>query len=253
MSLIEISEVEDYVEYLSDNADRIYIDTCVGQRFTEEEDNDEYHKQIRRLGLGMEFNVNELIVFRTPSSSIVLFFVPMYNKLYIVKSQKIILNVLLPLDGYIGFLFHDYLDILNISKMSSSVFEMKDKSYMQIWKNFEDVFYNRGPEQYIHPRHSIDMDIPDFSHSPSENNKSIKYGSKVYKVEKIWSHFCLQKSPCLTTSVMTDNTRSFIHLITINDIVYEQTILEIIEMMSANFFHPITSRILVYDGDIEKN
>jgi hypothetical protein len=40
MSLIEISEVEDYVEYLSDNADRIYIDTCVGQRFTEEEEND---------------------------------------------------------------------------------------------------------------------------------------------------------------------------------------------------------------------
>lgn len=247
MSKIRVSQIENHMEYLVDHADKIYIETCIGQRFSEEDDNDEYRKQISKLGLETEFNINEVIVFRTALPTVILFFIPMYDKLYIVESKSIILNVFLFLDGYIGFLFYEYLDILKLDEMSSSLFEMTEKSYMYIWESFEAVVNNKGPQRFLHFVHDTPVDIPEFTLGDSVNDKKVKYGHKIYTVEKIWSHFCLQKETCLSTSVLLDNTRSFLHLITIDDIIHEFSITELIEMMNSTFFHPVTSRILAKD------
>lgn len=250
-SNIQIIDIDDPIEYLTQNEECLYIYRTIGMERVREMEKDFIRKQIDTLALNYEFNINETIFFRTFDPSIILVYILMEQKLYLIESTKPIMNMFVLIDGYFILLFEHTIEVINIREMTTNVFVVPLKKHIELLWEYQKlaIEQNGKPVSISQNKNLFELskDICGFNY----NQLVIK--NKLYDIERIWSIFTLQTKICSTYSVIENNKRFFkysISLDTQDDL--QASLIELIEFMNINFYQQIRDRVLI-SKDIIQN
>lgn len=246
-----VYKIEDPEDFFEKNQDTIYIFKTIGLR--EFENEDDIGKQIQNLDMNHKFNVNELIIFRTFYSHIILAYVPMNGELFCFLFTEPVLNSFIMIDNIILFYLKNGVQAVDIKNYKTKLYNLNNFSLEKIFyisENFmKEKIENKTP-----------FELNDFTLCLKKQNIN-NYLNKQYNCnlfvdrkikincEKILSTFVIENDLCYCISVINE-TRQFKYVINLSG--EEQKIFslkEFIDFLIDTFYSPLKYKTLIYSGD----
>lgn len=234
--------------FFEENQDNIYIYKTIGIREFDEED--DLGQQLNNLQLTYKFNVNEIIIFRSYYSYVVLVYVPMNNDLFCFRFEQPILNIFILLDNIILFYFKDYVQIVNVKDLMTKLYRIGTLTLPNIFTLSKTFIKDKNKIKIELDNYSIELSKPLINYVKNKLPLNCFINQKIKTdCERIWSTFVLQKELCYCISVITD-TRHFKYIITINDNEEKIfTLPELIEFLHDSFYSPLKYKTFLYSGN----
>lgn len=226
------------------NINNIYLLSNIGIK--NYDDNDDIGVQIKNLKtVEYKFNINEVFIFRTFLDRKIILYLIMEDEMYILNSQKKIINAVIYIDNYlIVFFENNEIEIINYRKFK----------YLRLIKNTVNL------EDYLSLLIKVieenlvteDMNIKEnvkpitlphskvIAEQSSFTNINLNTDTLHLICERIWSIFSLQKESCYCFSIIKNENRLFQYLININNqkIIFDN-ILNLIKFLKKEFYEPI--------------
>lgn len=253
--ITQIIHIKKITQFLKYNLHNLYLDYTIGLRNYNVEE-DQIGLSIKKLSLPYKFNINETFIFRSFDNTIILVYIIMENKFYIIKTSQPIIKVYILLDNYLCILYNNKnIEILNYKTFNSitcilSSINIEKLYYISIclYKN-PHVFQN---EIKIDVSSQSEIQLPILSNNintsvfpqvtiPSSSNSNTNTDSFI--CEKIWSIYNLQTNDktCYCFSIIEQNKRCFKYFINLNQneqIIFDN-ILKLIYFLLDKFYTPI--------------
>lgn len=243
-SFIEkILQINKIFEFLNINNNNLYIFNSLGIR--DFGIKDDIETKLQNLKLQYKFNVNETLIIRSFDSKIIMLYIIMDNKFYIIKANDIIINIKILIDNYMILFFkNNYIEIINYKNFNSVIFIKETNDLDALFKlsiaiideekkyfiNKQKVLYNVKPMELLTLKNNIGINT----------QQTIENENEEFICERVWSTFVIQKEPCICYSIIENNKRLFKYIIHIdNKKIIFNNIFDFIKFLLNNFFKPL--------------
>lgn len=242
---ILITKIDDVDSFFETNQNNIYIFKTLGIRSFDNED--DIGKQLQTLQLEYKFNVNEVIIFRTFYSSVILLYIPMECVLFYIRFEKPVINCFILIDNILIIYLEHEIRVINIKDLTTKALGI-DKLTIELISKISLEFI-KAPDKDQLSLTQVDELILKAPSNFTNSNNNIILKTGVKACERIWSVFILQTEPCYCISYV-DKTRFFKYIINVNlEEDREFTLVELINFLQERFYSPLKYMTLLQTGE----